>query len=175
MPNWCYNSMKITGPISEITRFKQTCIRTVYENEQAQLDFNAIDPMPDFFGDNDAVPWSDPRVKAWRDWTTEHWGTERNAHYFHVTVDAPGRYEFHFDTAWGPPIPVWEKMAEIFPALEFSLSGFEQFFAFAFEGTIQGGKLELKGEAPVIFEATDPKTGETISGPRQWEEVSCLT
>ena len=63
--------MKIAGPISEITRFKQTCIHTVYENEQAQLDFNPIDPMPDF-GDNDALPWSDPRVKAWRDWTTKH-------------------------------------------------------------------------------------------------------
>ena len=47
MTNWCYNRMKITGPISEISRFKQTCI--VYENEQARLDFNAIDPMPDFF------------------------------------------------------------------------------------------------------------------------------
>jgi hypothetical protein len=38
--------MKITGTISEITRFKQTCIRTVSENKQAQLDFSAIDPMP---------------------------------------------------------------------------------------------------------------------------------
>ena len=53
MTNWCHNSMKITGTISEITRFKQTCIRTD-ENEQAQLDFSAIDPMPDFSGDNDA-------------------------------------------------------------------------------------------------------------------------
>lgn len=41
MPNWCHNSMKITGTISEITRFKQTCIRTVSENKQAQLDFRA--------------------------------------------------------------------------------------------------------------------------------------
>ena len=49
MTNICHNRMKITGPISEITRFKQTCIRTVYENKPAQFDFNAIDPMPDFF------------------------------------------------------------------------------------------------------------------------------
>ena len=27
MTNWCYNRMKITGPISEISRFKQTCMR----------------------------------------------------------------------------------------------------------------------------------------------------
>jgi hypothetical protein len=35
---------------------------------------------------------------------------------------------------------------------------------FAFEGTIRSGKLEL-WEVPVIWTITDPKTGETISGP----------
>ena len=67
MTNLCHNRMKITGPISEITRFKQTCIRTVYENEPAQFDFNAIDPMPDFFGDKDALPYKDA-LKAEFDW-----------------------------------------------------------------------------------------------------------
>ena len=43
MPNWCHNSMKITGTISEITRFKQTYIRTD-ENKQAQLDFDVFLP-----------------------------------------------------------------------------------------------------------------------------------
>ena len=156
MTNWCHNRMKITGPISEITRFKQTCIRTVYENEQARLDFNAIDPMPDFFVYNDGL-------QAGRDWRVEHWGTKWNASDFRVTVDAPGCYEFHFETAYGPPVPVWEKMAKMFPALEFSLSGFEPLMEFAFEGTIQGGKLELEMKH-VPFEPTDPKTGETISG-----------
>ena len=81
MPNWCYNSMKITGTISEITRFKQTCIRTVYENEQAQLDFNAIEPKPDFFGDNDAVPWRTPG-QAWRDWSDRALGHRRERSRF---------------------------------------------------------------------------------------------
>jgi len=97
MTNICHNRMKITGPISEITRFKQTCIRAVCENEQAQFDFNAIDPMPDFFGDNDALPYNDPRHKMGYHWRIKHWGTKWNAGDFHVTVDAPGCYEFHFD------------------------------------------------------------------------------
>ena len=57
MTNWCHNRMKITGPISEITRFKQTCIRTD-ENKQAQLDFSAIEPPP-------------PGANAY--WAIEHW------------------------------------------------------------------------------------------------------
>ena len=95
MTNWCHNRMKITGPISEITRFKQTCIRTD-ANKQAQFDFSAIVPPP------------------------EPWGTG-GACRIYVTVDASGCYEFHFFTACTPPVPVWEKMAKMFPALEFSL------------------------------------------------------
>ena len=37
MTNWCHNRMKITGPISEITRFKQTCIRTVTKTSKRSL------------------------------------------------------------------------------------------------------------------------------------------
>lgn len=140
MPNSCHNSMKITGTISEITRFKQTCIRTVSGNKHAQLDFRAIIPFP------------------------EPWGTTSNAQDFQVTVDTPGCYEFDFFTAFTPPVPVWEKMAEMFPALEFSMCGCEPMMEFAFEGTIQGGKLEL-WVGPLIYTTTDPKTGETISGP----------
>ena len=93
MPNRCHNSMKITGTISEITRFKQTCIRAVCENKQAQLDFSAIDPMPDFV-DNDALPYPTRSRRAY--WAIEHWGTKGNAQDFRVTVDAPGCYEFVF-------------------------------------------------------------------------------
>jgi hypothetical protein len=56
-------------------------------------------------------------------------------------------------------------MAKMFPALEFSLSGVGEQSEWAFEGTIKDGKLEL-WDAPVIWTTIDPKTGETISGPR---------
>ena len=61
-----------------------------------------------------------------------------------MTVDAPGCYEFHFDTFYSPPVPVWEKMAKMFPALEFSLRGSDEQSNFAFKGTIQRGTLELE-------------------------------
>jgi hypothetical protein len=137
MTNMCHNIMKITGAISEISRFKQTCICTAFENKQAQLNFRAIMRPQDNWGTSDVCVW----------------------------VDAPGCYEFAFLTIYSPPVAVWEKMAEMFPALEFSLRGSGDQLEFAFEGTIRGGKLEL-WEVPVIWTITDPKTGETISGPR---------
>jgi hypothetical protein len=163
MPNWCHNSMEITGSIDEIVRFKQTCIRIAFEGEQAQLDFNAIKPMPDF-GDGEKLN-PNSIFPAWYDWACEHWGTKWNACGFHVTSDESGRYVCHFDTAWSPPVPIWEKLGKMFPALDFVLSGYEPNMDFAFRGTIKDGKLVLL-DAPVIWETIDPKTGETISGTR---------
>ena len=89
-----------------------------------------------------------------------------------MTVDAPGCYEFHFDTAYGPPVPVWEKMAKMFPALEFSLSGGEPMMEFEFEGTIQGGKLELEYKH-VPFEPTDPKPDRASTSDNELKRHSC--
>ena len=160
MPNWCHNSMNITGSIDDIARFKQTCIGVVFEGEQAQLDFNKITPMPAGMPSATAL-----------DWASEHWGTKWNATHSGSMRDEDGHYDCGFDTAWSPPVPIWEKLGEMFPALNFSLSGYEPLMDFAFRGTIENGKLELLN-VPTIWETVDPKTGETVSGTR--EEVAAV-
>lgn len=154
MPNWCHNSMNITGSIDDIARFKQTCIGVVFEGEQAQVDFNKIIPLP-----------------TGTDAKCAHWGTRTNAINFWVERDEGGHYNCGFDTPLGPPVPIWEKLGEMFPALNFSLSGVEPLVDFAFRGTIENGKLELLN-VPTIWETVDPKTGETVSGTR--EEVEAV-
>jgi hypothetical protein len=90
---------------------------------------------------------------------------ERNvlASSFSRTVESSDTLECYFDTAWSPPVRVWEKMGEMFPALAFELNGscFES--DLAFEGTIADGRLDLH-RVPLIFSVTDPKTGETVTG-----------
>jgi hypothetical protein len=155
MPNWCHNSMEIVGPVDEITRFKQVCL-VVHRGEPA-LDFGAIVPVPD-----------NPKFPVSRDWAIAHWGTDRDACYFQVIRDEPNSYECVFDTAWSPPVPVWRKLGEMFPTLEFSLRGYEPLMDFAFRGAIRDGKLELELlDAPVIWEIIDPKTGKTVSGTHE--------
>ena len=183
MPNFCDNFMEITGPNDEIARFKRTCV--VFAAEQAHLDFGAIVPMPGIFYD-DPGETPDPdalknreRVetqKAFearaleatgsahaRDWVCEHWGTDRWPWDFEVIRDEPNSYECKFVTAWTPPVGIWRKLGEMFPTLDFSLSGYDLLDSWGFRGAIRDGKLELL-EVPVIFETVDPKTGKTVSG-----------
>ena len=183
MPNFCDNFMEITGPNDEIARFKRTCV--VFAAEQAHLDFGAIVPMPGIFYD-DPGETPDPdalknreRVetqKAFearaleatgsahaRDWVCEHWGTDRWPSDFEVIRDEPNSYECKFVTAWTPPVGIWRKLGEMFPTLDFSLSGYDLLNSWGFRGAIRDGKLELL-EVPVIFETVDPKTGKTVSG-----------
>ena len=183
MPNFCDNVMEITGPNDEIARFKRTCV--VFAAEQAHLDFGAIVPMPGIFYD-DPGETPDPdalknreRVetqKAFearaleatgsahaRDWVCEHWGTDRWPSDFEVIRDEPNSYECKFVTAWTPPVGIWRKLGEMFPTLDFSLSGYDLLDSWGFRGAIRDGKLELL-EVPVIFETVDPKTGKTVSG-----------
>jgi hypothetical protein len=87
------------------------------------------------------------------------------ASFFHAWRDEPGRYECDFDTRWTPPFYIWEKLGEMFPALDFSVSGYEPLTDFALRGTIKDGKLEFELlDEPVIWKTVDPKTGETVSG-----------
>ena len=183
MPNWCHNYMEITGSSDEIARFKRTCVGLAAE--EAYLDFGAIVPMPGIFYD-DPGETPDPdalknreRVetqKAFearaleatgsahaRDWVCEHWGTDRWPWDFEVIRDEPNSYECKFVTAWTPPVGIWRKLGEMFPTLDFSLSGYDLLDSWGFRGAIRDGKLELL-EVPVIFETVDPKTGKTVSG-----------
>ena len=187
MPNWCHNSMTITGSVDEIARFKQTCL--LAHKDGPTLDFEAIKPMPGiFYDDPGQILFPDPDApknreqvetqKAFEaqaleatgsahayDWACAHWGTPGIASFFHAWRDEPGRYECDFDTRWTPPLYIWEKLGEMFPALDFSVSAYEPLADFALRGTIKDGKPEFELlDEPVIWETVDPKTGETVSG-----------
>jgi hypothetical protein len=62
--------------------------------------------------------------RDWYTWSTEHWGTKWNACRAELAEDcAEERYiEIRFETAWAAPMPVIEKMFEMFPKLSFDCS-----------------------------------------------------
>ncbi len=61
----------------------------------------------------------------WYSWCVQNWGTKWNACRTEMTepftIDE-GYIEICFDTAWSPPLPIFEKIFAIFPNLAFHCS-----------------------------------------------------
>lgn len=83
----------------------------------------------------------------WYDWAITNWGTKWNSYRFHETMNEPTHYECKFDTAWSPPQPIFEKIAEEFPALTLRVMAYDEGGGFAYvgsakDGTFRGGNIK---------------------------------
>lgn len=50
---------------------------------------------------------------TWYDWSIANWGTKWNAYDQELVEDHPVEYSFVFYTAWAPPDPIIDRMAEL--------------------------------------------------------------
>lgn len=137
MPNHCYNQVSISGPdevVKDLEAFVQgkgpryadpdpydwgNGRRTGVPIEAAEIDdsqeldlfcFHKIIPVP-----------LEILKKGYSDagytWQADHWGTKWGAYDLSIHSDL-GLLRLSFDTAWSPAVPIIEKLAEMFPALE---------------------------------------------------------
>jgi len=94
--------------------------------KDGQLDFNKVIPMPDAVGfRGESLPYnpksSDPMAKVfaknvklygfpnWYDWSVAKWGTKWNCYEFSWVTEK----KCSFLTAWSPPDPILQKMADV--------------------------------------------------------------
>ena len=111
MPNWVSNTLRvIKGDPKEIFDFVRT--------EKSVFDFNTLVPMPEHIkNSNEEVDMCGFKVPAWHDWSCENWGTKWNACDSQYSTKDP-EHAIWFDTAWSPAVPVFEALANRFPAHE---------------------------------------------------------
>lgn len=115
MPNWCYNTLEITGEPKEINKLLKKVERTKSEGQAINYDssrfaFNNIIPMPQEFNENG----------KWYEWRRENWGTKWEANDLEIDDNWENGYEvIRFSTAWSPAEPVIDKLAKDFPKLSF--------------------------------------------------------
>jgi hypothetical protein len=87
----------------------------------------------DFPGQKEQVRLFTPEEEAelielgcrdWYDWARAKWGTKWNACQVEIEDSSleQGYVEITFDTAWDAPVPVLQKMVEMFPKLTFDCS-----------------------------------------------------
>jgi len=112
MPNWVRNTLEvIKGDAKEIFDFVRS--------DESVFDFNNLIPMPDSIENAKqmVVRQSGFEVPAWYAWSVDNWGTKWNACDAEYSTKDPG-HAIWFDTPWEPPVPVFEALAQRFPAHE---------------------------------------------------------
>lgn len=83
---------------------------------------------------------------TWYEWSIAKWGTKWNSYSNEILTEEPGRLEFRFDTAWSPPVPVFEALTARYPALVFELVCFDEGWGFAGQGRFFAGLNEFETE-----------------------------
>ena len=104
MPNWCNNSITITGDYDTLVQLKP-----VVEAGEGLL--QAICPMPKEL-EGTTAPSDTPN---WYDWCNANWGTKWDPEVhleFIDNEDGTATIQGWFDTAWAPPLEAFQSLAD---------------------------------------------------------------
>lgn len=109
MPNNVTTKLTFDGEQRYVTRLFNTI-----NGMEDRIDFNKIIPIPDYIylGDLGFEERKLYGVNTWLEWCPKHWGTKWNA--YNISVD---ENSITFDTAWTTPIPIVNRLAELFPEI----------------------------------------------------------
>jgi hypothetical protein len=104
MTDYCFNTLIVDGEDEDrIEEFMEAI-----EGEDSPLDFNKLVPEPEGLHEG-------------YEWHMKHWGTKWPAEVVHIDQSF-STVRIEFDTALGSPDPIIDRMAQLFPDLEFHLT-----------------------------------------------------
>lgn len=127
MPNWCSNTLQISGNKEQLKIFKQKSIVKSGMNLDIFL-MDGLITMPEELAKVEDIT---PEEKAermakygydnWFDWRFENWGSRTDATDSDIIhLDDEG-LTINFETAWSPAIPYIKQVAKMYPDLVFDL------------------------------------------------------
>jgi hypothetical protein len=139
MPNWCFNTIKISGPTDEVNRFLGHTNNEPYPNS-----------IPNILETHAPIGEWDHSV-AVQNWSTK-WDFDLN---IGNPVVHPSGYcvvEGDFETAWSPATDGWKKIATKFPKLNFVITFIEEGMCFYGYDIYNNGQLvdEMGEDLPDI-------------------------
>ena len=109
MPNWCNNTLSLTGPKEKIT-----AIYNKAKKDDALL--QQLKPMPEALEGTTSPAPKEGKVQPlvdgfdnWYDWRVQHWGTKWDVDMEGLELSDDGTtISGWFDSAWAPPIHAFE-------------------------------------------------------------------
>lgn len=137
MPNHVYTTLRVTAPTTEQLRAFMLKASTPYTTYHTTFDgtpvedkvnspftFTAFLPFPT--EPNTYWDYKDENGKLrqpWYDWNVSNWGTKWDAYEVEVQTNenSPLFAVYRFTTAWSPPIPVFEAIAQQHPEIEMDI------------------------------------------------------
>jgi hypothetical protein len=169
MPNWCHNTLTVTGEPGELARFAEA----VKEDDKQPLSFAKHVPEPDY-----ETPIDEQRgvMPDWYTWRAAHWGTKWDASFSGPMVALGAESAdtekssswcgvrqldehtlvFKFDTAWSPPTPWLQFASSMEPELEFSLASAEVGSGYAGRMKLVNG-VEVESEDCELEDILEPE------------------
>lgn len=127
MPNWCNNSLSISGPkklINSLFKDNKFSLQSFLPCPQELLDLPS--PCPEEFSKSNIEKYG---YKDWYDWSVGNWGVKWDPGPFVGEVNSLNKKESQFfcsfDSAWSPPTEAFKKLAEMHPDLTINLEYFE--------------------------------------------------
>jgi hypothetical protein len=152
MPNWCENTLNISGESNELENFYLE--NRNYDNEKnEELDFLKSVPMPEYIYNDGSLGTEERRLYGsnnWYDWNISNLGTKWNvSDAYYTKNENENEIIYEFLTAWSPPTSWLEKTADKYPNLIFKMKYCEESMCFA-------GEIVLHGSVIVKHETWDP-------------------
>ena len=106
MPNWCFNRVTFTGTTEEINNI---------------IEFVAGDTLEEPFSLNAIIPMPEESKEDWYNWSNENWGTKWDVTEVEISDDhEDGVVTYSFETAWGPPEPIFNMLCGKYPEVHIS-------------------------------------------------------
>jgi hypothetical protein len=150
MPNWCENVVMIKGTPGDILKVKE-----LLKDDNSVYSFQNIIPCPPALLNTSAPNRNEQNAqfnlskygaKDWYDWCVENWGTKWGASSASMILDDTDQISYSFETAWTPPIPVHDKLAEMFPNTNIFVNYDESGCDFSGYRYYENGELSKKYE-----------------------------
>ena len=150
MPNWCENNLTVRGPEAEIKRFLDGIKMTLdKDGDEHHNILDGLYPIPEELEANT------------RDWCIKNWGTKWGDCYTELQKQDAENLLFYFESAWGPPVEGFTKVAKDFPKLIFYLTYEES--GMCFEGYARWRDGDLVDEL-----SQDSSHWETTDFGQEW-------
>ena len=152
MPNWCNNSLTISHKDADTFDNLMAQVRADAKSGVDAINlFNHIKPMPDnifrgALGDDERKECESKGIPNWYDWCYDNWGTKWDACHVDFEEYDDSIVTFSFDTAWSPPIPVYEALADM---------GFEVQAYYVEFGMMYAGSWHCNADGEVSEEYSD--------------------